>query len=347
MTYLEKLRAVQEKNNSWLCVSLDPDPQRLRVDALKWDEPILPFNKAIIDATADLICAFKPNLGFYLMWGAAGIIALERTIAYIPGHIPVILDCKTGDIGHTQAAWATGLFDQWSVDAITVNPFVGEEAVLPMIGDRPDKAIYILARTSNPGAMQFQGDLAAGKDRVLARLADDPHRRLVEDTVEEMGWWDPDSGEEFVFWKAYSGRKPFSTREFFVLSRLAPSLNLSIEADELPFAVKPDDKVSVRDVIALFRQTYEGTDLDMTRNLVAQRRRSEEVSKSAVASPWMSYDMMSLLNTLKPETVVRQRDGDRGGVAQVPGLLGQPSTPQPRTGQWPQSDRHCRNRSVP
>ena len=137
MSYLEKLRTIQEKNNSWLCVGLDPDPARLRVDVLKWDEPVLPFNKAIIDATADLVCAFKPNLGFYLMWGAAGIIALERTIAYIPDHIPVILDCKTGDIGHTQAAWAMGLFDEWSVDAVTVNPFVGEEAVLPMIGERP------------------------------------------------------------------------------------------------------------------------------------------------------------------------------------------------------------------
>jgi len=129
----------------------------------------------------------------------------------------------------------------------------------------------------------------------------------VFQVAQEMGWWDPDSGEEFVFWKAYSGRKPFSTREYFVLSRLAPSLNLSREADELPFSVKPDAKVSVRDVIALFRQTYEGTDLDMTKNLVAKRRRSQDVSKSAVASPWMSYDMMSLLNTLKPETVIRQR----------------------------------------
>lgn len=140
---------------------------------------------------------------------------------------------------------------------------------------------------------------------------DNPDYYMASDNVlqvaQEMGWWDPDSGEDFVFWKAYSGRKPFSTREFFVLSRLAPSLNLSIEADELPFAVKPDAKVSVRDVIALFRQTYEGTDLDMTRNLVAQRRRSEEVSKSPMANPWMSYDMMSLLNTLKPETVARQR----------------------------------------
>jgi len=163
MTYLEKLKAVQDRNQSWLCVGLDPDPARLRVDVFKWDEPILPFNKAIIDATADLVCAYKPNLGFYLQWGAAGVIALERTIAYIPDHIPVILDCKTGDIGHTQAAWAAGLFDEWGVDAITVNPYVGAEAILPMIGERPDKAVYILARTSNPSATNFQGDLRQKK----------------------------------------------------------------------------------------------------------------------------------------------------------------------------------------
>jgi orotidine-5'-phosphate decarboxylase len=159
MTYLEKLVAAQELNNSWLCVGLDPQPDKLPVQALKWDEPLLPFNQAIIEATADLVCAYKPNLGFYLQWGAAGIIALERTIAYIPDHLPVIVDCKTGDIGHTQAAWAAGLFDLWDVDAVTVNPYVGAEAVLPMIGRRPDKAVYLLARTSNPSAADFQGDL--------------------------------------------------------------------------------------------------------------------------------------------------------------------------------------------
>lgn len=162
MSYLEKLKTIQDKNHSWLCIGLDPDPDKLRVDYLKWDEPILPFNKAIIDATADIVCAYKPNLGFYLQWGAAGVIALERTIAYIPKHIPIILDCKTGDIGHTQAAWAAGLFDDWGVDAITVNPFVGSEAIVPMIGERPDKAVYMLARTSNPSAVDFQGDLASG-----------------------------------------------------------------------------------------------------------------------------------------------------------------------------------------
>ena len=159
MSYLEKLKTVQEQNNSWLCIGLDPVPERLRVDFRKWDEPVLPYNKAIIDATADLVCAYKPNLGFYLQWGAAGVIALERTIAYIPRHTPVVLDCKTGDIGHTQAAWGVGLFDEWQVDAITVNPFVGADAVLPMIAQRPDKAVYILARTSNQTATQFQGEL--------------------------------------------------------------------------------------------------------------------------------------------------------------------------------------------
>jgi len=161
MNYLHKLKAVQERNNSWLCIGLDPDPSRLPLPTMQWDEPVLPFNKAIIDATADLVCAYKPNLGFYLQWGAAGVIALERTIAYIPDHIPVVVDCKTGDIDHTQAAWGVGLFDVWGVDAVTVNPFVGAEAIVPMVGKRPDRAVYVLARTSNRGATEFQGDLQA------------------------------------------------------------------------------------------------------------------------------------------------------------------------------------------
>lgn len=161
MRYLDKLCRIQEQNNSWLCVGLDPAPHLLPLEASRWDEPLLPFSKAIIDHTADLVCAYKPNLGFYLQWGAAGAIALERTIAYIPDHIPVILDAKIGDIGHTQAAWGRGVFDALGVDAITVNPYTGDEAILPLIGGRPDKAVYVLARTSNPGAERFQGRLDA------------------------------------------------------------------------------------------------------------------------------------------------------------------------------------------
>ncbi len=159
MSYLDKLRAAQERHNSWLCVGLDPQPSRLSVTLWDRDDPVLRFNQAIIEATADLVCAYKPNLGFYLQWGASGVIALERTIASIPADVPVILDCKTGDIGHTQKAWADGLFDAFHVDAFTVNPYVGQAAVLPALADRPDRALYLLAKTSNAGASQFQGDL--------------------------------------------------------------------------------------------------------------------------------------------------------------------------------------------
>lgn len=190
MRYLEKLQRVQEKNDSWLCVGLDPSPERLPLPAGKWDEPVLPFNKAIIDATADLVCAYKPNLGFYLQWGAAGIIALERTIAYIPDHIPVVVDCKTGDIGHTQGAWGKGLFDVWDVDAVTVNPYVGSEAVVPMVGTRPDKAIYLLARTSNPSAGDFQGDFLNGQG-------------LTAEVIEKSQTWDVQGEVGYVVGATY------------------------------------------------------------------------------------------------------------------------------------------------
>jgi orotidine-5'-phosphate decarboxylase len=207
-SYLEKLKAAQTENNSWLCVGLDPQPERLPVQALKWDEPILPFNKAIVEATADLVCAYKPNLGFYLQWGAAGIIALERTIAYIPSHIPIILDCKTGDIGHTQAAWAAGLLDLWGVDAVTVNPFVGAEAVLPIVGQRPDKAIYLLARTSNPSATDFQGDLAGEKG-------------LSAEVIRQSQTWEVQGHLGYVVGATYP-------EELAVARRLAPRANFLI-----------------------------------------------------------------------------------------------------------------------
>jgi len=140
---------------------------------------------------------------------------------------------------------------------------------------------------------------------------DDPDHYMASENVyslaEEKKWWDPDSGEPFKFWKAYSGRKPFSIREFYVLSTLAPSLNLDMEADELPFSVKPEKKVSVRDIMKMYRETYAGTEYDMTQNLMVKDRRSNETIKSPIISPWMSWDMFTLLNTLKPGVVQRTR----------------------------------------
>jgi len=153
--------------------------------------------------------------------------------------------------------------------------------------------------------------VSANIPRIAELNLSDPDNYMASENVfsvaEEMGWWDPESGEEFKFWKAYSGRKAFSTREYFVLSSVAPSLNLDRNADELPFSVKPEKKLSVRDVMAFYRQTYAGTELDMTKNLMVKKQRSDEMMKSPVANPWMSYYLRNLLNTLKPGAVERQR----------------------------------------
>jgi len=155
MTFVEKLASAQTKNDSWVCVGLDPALERMPAPLLKYDDPFLPFLKAIVDATADLVCAYKPNLGFYLTLGAAGVIALERIIAYIPRHIPIILDAKFNDIGNTAGAYAQGAFDALGADAVTVNPYLGQDGVAPFLA-RADKAAFVLARTSNPSAHDFQ-----------------------------------------------------------------------------------------------------------------------------------------------------------------------------------------------
>jgi len=153
--------------------------------------------------------------------------------------------------------------------------------------------------------------VSANIPRIAELNLDDPDHFMASDNVyrvaEEMEWWDPKSGETFKFWKAYSGRRPFSTREYFILSTMAPSLNLNMDAKELPFSVKPDKKVSVRDVFAYYRQTYEGTDLDMTKNLMVKQRRGKAVMKSPVASAWMSNDLTNLINSIKPDTIKRSR----------------------------------------
>lgn len=153
--FREKLQAAQTANDSWVCVGLDPILERMPGPFLKYDDPFLPFLKAIVDATADLVCAYKPNLGFYLALGAAGAIALERIIAYIPRHIPVILDAKFNDIGHTAQAYARGAFDALGVDAVTANPYLGQDGIAPFLA-RADKAAFVLARTSNQSAGDFQ-----------------------------------------------------------------------------------------------------------------------------------------------------------------------------------------------
>lgn len=157
MTYREKLLAAQAATGSWLCVGLDPDPARMPPHlAGQGADGIALFCRAIVEATAAHACAFKPNLAFFLAHGAAGVRALEATLDAIPPSTPVLLDAKIGDIGNTQLQYGRAAFETFEVDAVTVNPYVGADAVTPLLAAYPGRGLYVLARTSNPDAPRFQ-----------------------------------------------------------------------------------------------------------------------------------------------------------------------------------------------
>jgi orotidine-5'-phosphate decarboxylase len=150
MTFTEKLDQAIARNHSLLCIGLDPDPRLMPAG-----RDIYEFNRAIIEATADLVCAYKPNLAFYEAYGATGMVALQQTMAAIPRNIPVIADAKRGDIGNTAAAYARALFETLGCDAATVNPYMGFDSVEPFLKYQ-DRGVFILCRTSNTGAADFQ-----------------------------------------------------------------------------------------------------------------------------------------------------------------------------------------------
>ncbi|MBI2916386.1 MAG: orotidine-5'-phosphate decarboxylase [Chloroflexi bacterium] len=149
MDFIDKLTAAARRNRSLLCVGLDPDPN------LMPPVSVYDFCRAIVDATADQVCAYKPNLAFFEALGLDGLTALSRLVAYIPKDIPVIGDAKRGDIGHTSEAYARALFQTFGFDAATVNPYLGRDAVEPFL-EYSDKFVFLLCRTSNPGATDFQ-----------------------------------------------------------------------------------------------------------------------------------------------------------------------------------------------
>ena len=149
MKFTDKLLGTSRKNNSWLCIGLDPDPELMpQIDVLQ-------FNKTIIEATSDLVCAYKPNMAFYEALGTEGLAILEKTVKCVPGDIPVIGDAKRGDIGNTGRAYTRALFSVLGLDAATVNPYLGFDSIEPFINYQ-DKGVFILCRTSNKGAADFQ-----------------------------------------------------------------------------------------------------------------------------------------------------------------------------------------------
>jgi orotidine-5'-phosphate decarboxylase len=162
--FVEMLKECWRLNRS-VCVGLDSDCDQIPIAAQKEsvEKTIFYFNCAIIDATKDLVCAYKPNIAFYEQNGLEGLSALIKTTDYIrtsAPEIPIILDAKRGDIGNTNKGYVQAAFETYGVDAITVHPYLGREALQPFL-DQKNKGIIVLCRTSNPGAGEFQ-DFSTG-----------------------------------------------------------------------------------------------------------------------------------------------------------------------------------------
>ncbi|MBO19097.1 MAG: orotidine-5'-phosphate decarboxylase [Chloroflexi bacterium] len=150
--FTDRLASASQKTQSLVCVGLDPDPGRMPVAS------VFEFNRAIVDATAALVCAYKPNLAFYEAMGLPGLQDLERTVAHIrvtaPGAM-IIGDAKRGDIGPSAQAYAKALFEVWGFDAITINAWGGQDTVTPFLEDE-SKGVFVWCRGSNPGSADFQ-----------------------------------------------------------------------------------------------------------------------------------------------------------------------------------------------
>jgi len=178
MTFQQKLDAAIEKNNSLLCVGLDSDIEKLPEKFKSEKYPQFTFNKWIVDQTADLVCAFKPNTAFYEARGIRGVEELKLTCDYIRTtypNIPIILDAKRGDIGNTNRGYVKFAFEYLQVDAITIQPYLGREAIEPFL-EQKNKGIIILCRTSNPGAGELQ-DLKVGNEPFYIVLA----KKIIND----------------------------------------------------------------------------------------------------------------------------------------------------------------------
>jgi len=167
MNFVDKLLKAARTNKSLLCIGLDPDPQLMPAGV-----GIVEFNRAIVDATSDLVCAYKPNLAFYETLGAEGFDVLKDTIACIPESIPTIGDAKRGDIGNTAKMYAKSLFEMFGFDAATVNPLMGFDSLEPFIEYR-DRGVLVLCRTSNPGSADLQDQLLSSGPmyELIAELA--------------------------------------------------------------------------------------------------------------------------------------------------------------------------------
>ncbi len=199
------------RKQSFLCVGLDTDVKKLPENLLSDEDPVFSFNKAIVDATAPYCVAYKPNLAFYESQGTNGWLSLEKTVRYIKQNHPdqfIIADAKRGDIGNTSAMYARTFFEELDVDAVTVNPYMGEDSVSPFLGYE-GKWVILLALTSNKGSHDFQ------------LIEDSQGEKLFEKVLRQSQQWATEEQMMYVVGatqgSAFDGIRKIAPRHFLLV----------------------------------------------------------------------------------------------------------------------------------
>src|SRR5579859_4882699 len=182
MNFLDKLLTASRRQNSLLCIGLDPEPKRFpaRLHGIPVARAVTHFCWDIIEATAPYVCAYKPNLAFFEVLGSEGMYVFQEVLCAIPAEMPVIVDAKRGDLGNTARNYAATVFDVYGCDAVTVNPYLGYDSVAPFLAYH-EKGVILLCRTSNPSARDFQ-DLLVQDEKGRARP-------LYEEVAQRVQSW--------------------------------------------------------------------------------------------------------------------------------------------------------------
>lgn len=273
MTRQELFENIRRKR-SFLCVGLDTDIKKIPAHILSDADPIFAFNKAIIDATADLCIAYKPNLAFYESIGTDGWTAFEKTVKYIKENYPdqfIIADAKRGDIGNTSQMYARTFFEHIGVDAVTVAPYMGEDSVKPFLG-YDGKWVILLALTSNKGSFDFQ--LTEDKDG----------EKLFEKVIRVSQTWAGDDSMMYVVGATQGER-------FADIRKVAPTSFLLVPgvgaqggslADVAKYGMTPDCGLIVNSSRAIIYASS-GTDFAeaATKAATAVQNEMEQILKTA------------------------------------------------------------------
>lgn len=279
MNFLDKLLNASRQQNSLLCVGLDPEPDRFptALREMLVERAVIYFCRAIIEATASFVCAFKPNIAFFEVLGLAGMRVFQEVLSAIPAHIPVIVDAKRGDIGITARNYASTMFDVYGCDAVTVNPYLGYDSIAPFLAYR-EKGIILLCRTSNPSARDFQ-------DLLVQDNGDQP-RPLYEVVARRVQSWNEAGNCGLVVGATYP-------QELRTIRSICPSMPILIpgvgaQGGDLEASVRTGvDRHGERAILAVSRSilyagngpdfaTMAGEEAQRLRNLMNEARSNSE-----------------------------------------------------------------------